>query len=188
MFPGLPGSRLGWHGGREWRHGPGCRAWTAVGCGAIVRRGAAGLRRAGRRGAEGAGGAASTTPMSRSGYGGCTWPRSCPYLRAGVRGGGVHLRRVRRTRTQTSRRLSPGVAGLTVAGLGSGDTGGPGRSCGSIQCRVDLSSTAELARPQRPGGRRGQLTGFPTGIICWLRCFFARMCCPSCTRQYTAVR
>ena len=42
-------------GGR--RRGPGCPARLAVGCGAVVRRGAAAIRGAGRRGAAGAGGA-----------------------------------------------------------------------------------------------------------------------------------
>src|SRR5215470_2584553 len=45
------------HGGSERWHGSGCLAGAAVGCGAVVRRRAAGLCGAGRRGVEGAGGA-----------------------------------------------------------------------------------------------------------------------------------
>ena len=44
-----------WHDGSRWRRGPECPAGVAVGCGAVVRRHAARLCRAGRPGAEGTG-------------------------------------------------------------------------------------------------------------------------------------
>jgi hypothetical protein len=61
-LPRRPGGRLGSHDGSQRRCGPGCPAGAAVGCGAVVRRRAAGLRRAGRRGAKGIG---SSLPLRR---------------------------------------------------------------------------------------------------------------------------